>query len=364
MRLRPVEQSVPTERKGDRREAAARSIRQFVRAAGRRRRARSSTPSRRASARRAASWSTACGSSATARSTCASSARGTGSREALISGDADWFLQSLTYIKEGSVPLKHSTKVAEGCPKDCGLCPDHEQHSCLPIIEITNHCNLECPICIVQNRHNYHMTAEEFARDHRRPRSRRKGCSTRSTSPAASRRCTREFLEFLDMARAAGDLRASRSRPTACASPPTTTSAEELARAQGLRQPAARRAEQPRAARPARRRRSPRGQGARARQPGARRRAHDDRLDRRQGRQRRSDRRLRPPAVRARLHPVADVPAGGVHRLRRRALRAARSARRHHHPRRRPRRRGADRRAARRRATSCRCPARIPAASA
>ena len=85
-----------------------------------------------------------------------------GASEALISGDADWFLRSLTYIKEGSVPLKHSTKVEEGCPKDCGLCPDHEQHSCLPIIEITNHCNLECPICIVQNRNNYQMTREEF----------------------------------------------------------------------------------------------------------------------------------------------------------------------------------------------------------
>lgn len=85
-----------------------------------------------------------------------------GTSEALISGDADWFLRSLTYLKEGSVPLRHSTRVEEGCPKDCGLCPDHEQHSCLPIIEITNHCNLECPICIVQNRNNYNMSANEF----------------------------------------------------------------------------------------------------------------------------------------------------------------------------------------------------------
>lgn len=85
-----------------------------------------------------------------------------GRSEALISGDADWFLKSLTYIKEGSIPLQHSTKVDKGCPDDCGLCPDHEQHSCLPIIEITNHCNLECPICIVQNRHNYDMSKEEF----------------------------------------------------------------------------------------------------------------------------------------------------------------------------------------------------------
>src|SRR5262245_42488486 len=85
-----------------------------------------------------------------------------GQSESLISGDADWFLKSLTYIKEGSIPLRHSTEVEKGCPDDCGLCPDHEQHSCLPIIEITNHCNLECPICIVQNRNNYNMTAAEF----------------------------------------------------------------------------------------------------------------------------------------------------------------------------------------------------------
>jgi 7,8-dihydro-6-hydroxymethylpterin dimethyltransferase len=87
-----------------------------------------------------------------------------GASEGLISGDADWFLRSLTYVKEGSRPLEYSTKVERGCPDDCGLCPDHEQHSCLPIIEITNHCNLECPICIVENRHNYNMTREEMAR--------------------------------------------------------------------------------------------------------------------------------------------------------------------------------------------------------
>ena len=85
-----------------------------------------------------------------------------GRMEALISGDADWFLKSLAYVKPGSVPRKHSMPVVRGCPSDCGLCADHEQHSCLPIIEITNYCNLECPICIVQNRHNYNMSVAEF----------------------------------------------------------------------------------------------------------------------------------------------------------------------------------------------------------
>jgi uncharacterized radical SAM superfamily Fe-S cluster-containing enzyme len=85
-----------------------------------------------------------------------------GPSEALISGDSEWYLKMFAFVKPGSVPLKFSTPVKDGCPKDCGLCADHEQHTCLPIIEITNHCNLECPICIVQNKNNYMMTLEEF----------------------------------------------------------------------------------------------------------------------------------------------------------------------------------------------------------
>lgn len=87
-----------------------------------------------------------------------------GATEALVCGDADWFLKSLTYIKPGQIPLEHSTAVSKGCPQDCGLCLDHEQHTCLPIVEITNHCDMRCPICLVENSHDRHMTREEFAR--------------------------------------------------------------------------------------------------------------------------------------------------------------------------------------------------------
>ena len=86
-----------------------------------------------------------------------------GRTEALISGDAEWFLRMFGFTKPGSVPLRYSTEVQEGCPSDCGLCPDHEQHTCLPIIEITNFCNLDCPICLVQNKDNYMMSREELA---------------------------------------------------------------------------------------------------------------------------------------------------------------------------------------------------------
>ena len=45
------------------------------------------------------------------------------------------------------MPLRFNTPIKYGCPYDCGLCPDHEQHSCLTLIELTDRCNLSCPIC-------------------------------------------------------------------------------------------------------------------------------------------------------------------------------------------------------------------------
>ncbi len=34
-----------------------------------------------------------------------------------------------------------------GCPFDCGLCPDHRQRSCTVVMEVTQRCNLRCPVC-------------------------------------------------------------------------------------------------------------------------------------------------------------------------------------------------------------------------
>ena len=35
----------------------------------------------------------------------------------------------------------------KGCPFDCGLCPDHRQRSCTVIVEVTQRCDLACPVC-------------------------------------------------------------------------------------------------------------------------------------------------------------------------------------------------------------------------
>jgi len=39
------------------------------------------------------------------------------------------------------------TKTKLGCPLDCGICPQHKSHTVLAIIDVTNRCNLRCPVC-------------------------------------------------------------------------------------------------------------------------------------------------------------------------------------------------------------------------
>jgi uncharacterized radical SAM superfamily Fe-S cluster-containing enzyme len=87
-----------------------------------------------------------------------------GASTVLLSGDAEWFLRSRTCIKPALVPRHRATSTERGCPSDCGLCPEHGQHTCLPIVEITDHCNLDCPVCLVDNRHRFMMTKEQLRR--------------------------------------------------------------------------------------------------------------------------------------------------------------------------------------------------------
>lgn len=42
--------------------------------------------------------------------------------------------------------------VAErGCPYDCGLCPHHRQQTCCVLLEVTQRCDLNCPLCFADS---------------------------------------------------------------------------------------------------------------------------------------------------------------------------------------------------------------------
>jgi uncharacterized radical SAM superfamily Fe-S cluster-containing enzyme len=70
-----------------------------------------------------------------------------GWHEALVSSDADWNLRALKYNKPGAIPHRFASTVDRGCPSDCGLCPEHQQHTCIALVEVTSRCNLACPTC-------------------------------------------------------------------------------------------------------------------------------------------------------------------------------------------------------------------------
>src|SRR5947208_7171241 len=55
------------------------------------------------------------------------------------------------YSQPARLPQAYGTRTDRGCPHDCGLCPDHEQHTCIALVEITSGCNLKCPLCFAES---------------------------------------------------------------------------------------------------------------------------------------------------------------------------------------------------------------------
>jgi hypothetical protein len=86
-----------------------------------------------------------------------------GNSKVLIADDIEYYKNIRNYNKPSETPYTFNTKTHYGCPYDCGLCPDHEQHSCLTVIEITDRCNLSCPTCYAGSSPTYgrHRTLEE-----------------------------------------------------------------------------------------------------------------------------------------------------------------------------------------------------------
>src|SRR5215831_4499470 len=81
--------------------------------------------------------------------------------ESLVYGDAEAYVANARYNKPGTIPLARGTSTDQGCPYDCGLCPDHQQHTCLGIIEVNSACNMSCPLCFATAGPGFSLTLEE-----------------------------------------------------------------------------------------------------------------------------------------------------------------------------------------------------------
>ena len=68
-----------------------------------------------------------------------------GVREDFVCSDVSQF-DRMEFSLPGKAPL-FGVEPDKGCPLDCGLCTEHEQHTCVGLVEITAACNLTCPVC-------------------------------------------------------------------------------------------------------------------------------------------------------------------------------------------------------------------------
>lgn len=73
-----------------------------------------------------------------------------GQRDDYVCADVAWWDRGEGHTPS-VLPLIRSTANGKGCPHDCGLCPDHEQHTCIGLVELTDRCNLSCPMCFASS---------------------------------------------------------------------------------------------------------------------------------------------------------------------------------------------------------------------
>ncbi len=87
-----------------------------------------------------------------------------GVREDFVCSDRRWF-DRMEFSLPGKLPLRMGVTPQQGCPYDCGLCTEHEQHTCVAVLEITSSCNLECPLCYAASRPGgQHLSVEQCLR--------------------------------------------------------------------------------------------------------------------------------------------------------------------------------------------------------
>ncbi len=87
-----------------------------------------------------------------------------GVREDFVCSDVAYYDQ-MQYSLPGKIPLEFGTEPNRGCPYDCGLCTEHEQHTCVGLLEVTSACNLRCPMCFASSGPGgKHLSFEECKR--------------------------------------------------------------------------------------------------------------------------------------------------------------------------------------------------------
>jgi uncharacterized radical SAM superfamily Fe-S cluster-containing enzyme len=61
-------------------------------------------------------------------------------------------------------PKKRLSESINGCPDDCGLCPEHKAQTCTVLMEVTSRCDLKCPVCFASSNDSpdFHPSIDEI----------------------------------------------------------------------------------------------------------------------------------------------------------------------------------------------------------
>lgn len=82
-----------------------------------------------------------------------------------VSASYEWLAGLQSFAAHSFEPRARQTAVSQGCPWDCGECPGHRQRSAFFLFEITDACDLNCPICLGAPRERgSFVSVEDFER--------------------------------------------------------------------------------------------------------------------------------------------------------------------------------------------------------
>jgi uncharacterized radical SAM superfamily Fe-S cluster-containing enzyme len=83
-----------------------------------------------------------------------------GEQKELYEDNIDYYLKKREYDKPGT---KSAITIPrnKGCPYDCGLCEEHDQHTCIGLIEINQNCNLDCEMCFAKESEPNNISLEK-----------------------------------------------------------------------------------------------------------------------------------------------------------------------------------------------------------
>lgn len=77
-----------------------------------------------------------------------------GSFSTRAADDPEAFIRWIETDTHSVPPKRPLTEVGQGCPYDCGSCPNHKQTACCIVLELTGRCNLSCNVCYAGSGNN------------------------------------------------------------------------------------------------------------------------------------------------------------------------------------------------------------------